>query len=112
MAVVKCVFCGKEQEDYKGSYLLKNDGSVLYFSSSKCLKNHIKLGRDKRKVRWTESFFKTREKRYKKAKESAEREVERRAKKAEREAEKAEKKAEKEVKMMSENKVKKKVSEK
>jgi len=63
MAVAKCAFCGKEQEDYKGVYYIKNDGTVLYFSSGKCLKNHLKLKRDKRKVRWTEAFHQTRQKR-------------------------------------------------
>ena len=67
MAVSKCVFCGKEQEDYKGFYFIKNDGSVNYYSSGKCFKNHVKLRRDKRKVRWTEAFHVTREKRKKKA---------------------------------------------
>ena len=43
MAVIKCTFCGIEQEDYKGTYYFRNDGTILYFSSSKCLKNHLKL---------------------------------------------------------------------
>ena len=74
MAIAKCVFCGKEQEDYRGTYLVKNDGTVLYFSSSKCMKNHLKLKRDKRKVRWTEAFHIAREKKYIRAKELAEKE--------------------------------------
>ena len=81
MALVKCVFCGKEQEDYKGTYLLKNDGSVNYYSSSKCMKNHLKLKRDKRKVRWAEAFHLTREKRRTKEKERAEKEKEKAAEK-------------------------------
>ena len=72
MAIAKCVFCGKEQEDYRGTYLMKNDGTVLYFSSSKCMKNHLKLKRDKRKVRWAEAFHVARKKRLDKAKEAAE----------------------------------------
>lgn len=72
MAMAKCVFCGKEQEDHRGTYLMKNDGTVLYFSSSKCMKNHLKLKRDKRKVRWTEAFHVARKKRLDKAKEAAE----------------------------------------
>jgi len=83
MAIVKCVFCGKEQEDYKGTYLLKNDGSVNYYSSSKCMKNHLKLKRDKRKVRWAEAFHITREKRKLKAKEREEKAKEKAAKKSE-----------------------------
>jgi len=65
MVKAKCIFSGKEQEDYKGVYLLKNDGSVNYYSSSKAIKNHLKLKRDKRKVRWAEAFHITREKRKK-----------------------------------------------
>jgi len=72
MVISKCVFCGIEQEDYKGVYYIKNDGSVLYFSSSKCLKNHMKLRRDRRKTRWTEAFHVQREKRYQRMKISEE----------------------------------------
>ena len=54
--MVKCVFCGKEESYHKGIYLIKNDGSMNYYCSGKCKKNAIKLGRDKRKVGWTESY--------------------------------------------------------
>ena len=54
--MVKCYFCGKEEESFMGIHLLKNDGSVAYFCSSKCRKNSIKLGRDARKVKWTDSY--------------------------------------------------------
>jgi len=91
MTIAKCVFCGKEQEDYKGTYFVKNDGSVLYFSSSKCLKNHLKLRRDKRRVRWTEAFHLQRKKRLDKVKEIAEKAKE----KGEREEKKVEEKTEK-----------------
>ena len=40
MAVGKCVFCGCEQEDHKGTYLIKNDGTINYYCSNKCEKNH------------------------------------------------------------------------
>ena len=69
MTIAKCVYCGKEQEDFKGMYYIKNDGNVMYFSSSKCWKGHLKLKRDKRKVRWTEAFHIAREKRYTRSKE-------------------------------------------
>lgn len=55
MAIAKCIFCGVEQEDFMGTYFIKNDGLVHYYCSSKCYKNHLKLHRDKKKVRWTES---------------------------------------------------------
>jgi large subunit ribosomal protein L24e len=72
----KCVFCGKEQEDFRGTYLIKNDGSMLFFSSSKCMKNHLKLKRDKRKVRWAEAFHLQRAKRLEKLKKLAEKDAE------------------------------------
>ena len=55
MAIAKCVFCGFEQEDFKGTYFIKNDGNVHYYCSGKCLKNNLHLRRDKKKARWTEA---------------------------------------------------------
>lgn len=75
MTIAKCVFCGKEEEDYKGVYLIKNEGSVNYYCSSKCKKNHVGLRRDRRKVRWTIAFHEQRKKRLEKAKEVAEKKV-------------------------------------
>jgi large subunit ribosomal protein L24e len=60
--MVKCSFCGKDEDSFKGVHLIKNDGSVIYFCSSKCKANQIKLKRDKRKIRWTEAFHEKREK--------------------------------------------------
>lgn len=54
--MVKCYFCGKEQHSFKGTSLIKNDGSVNYFCSKKCRLNSTKLKRDKRKLKWTSSF--------------------------------------------------------
>ncbi len=62
MSLAKCIFCGCEQEDFRGTYLIKNEGSVVYYCSSKCKKNHLKLGRDKRKIRWAEAFHEQRTK--------------------------------------------------
>jgi len=59
---MKCVFCGKDEKPFRGIHFIKNTGVVNYFCSSKCQKNSMKLGRDKRKVRWTEAFHLTREK--------------------------------------------------
>ena len=56
MALAKCVFCGCEQDDFMGTYLVRNDGGMIYYCSSKCRKNHLKLGRDKRRMKWTEAF--------------------------------------------------------
>ena len=54
--MVKCVFCGKEEHEFRGLHLMKNDGNIAYFCSSKCRKATLKLHRDKRKVKWTESY--------------------------------------------------------
>jgi len=59
--MVKCSFCGKEEYSFKGLHLIKNDGSIAYFCSSKCRFNALKLKRDKRKIRWT-AFFKNKRK--------------------------------------------------
>lgn len=63
MALAKCVYCGVEQEDYLGTYLIKNDGTNNYYCSSKCKKNHLKLGRDKRRMKWTSAFRESQHKR-------------------------------------------------
>lgn len=48
----KCSFCGRPIEPGTGLVLVKNDGSLLWFCSSKCRKNSIKLRRNPRKVKW------------------------------------------------------------
>ncbi len=100
--MVKCVFCGRDENSYKGVHLLKNDGSIDYFCSGKCRKNAIRLGRDKRKLKWTEAYLEAR------AKKAAE--VIRVQKKAEEKA--AEKLAEKPVQPKKEPVKKAKSSEK
>ena len=56
-----CAFCGREIEPGTGKmYVLKN-GTVLYFCSSKCQKNMIKLHRVPRRVRWTQAYRKEKE---------------------------------------------------
>jgi len=37
---------------------VKNDGSLLYFCSSKCRKSSVNMGRDARKLRWTKYYGK------------------------------------------------------
>ena len=56
MVIAKCTFCGKEQEDFMGVYLFKNDGSTNYYCGSKCHKSHLKLKRDRKRVSWTEAY--------------------------------------------------------
>ncbi len=54
--MVKCVFTGKEEHPFKGIHFIKNDGTVEYYSSSKALKNALKLKRDKRRLKWTAAY--------------------------------------------------------
>ena len=56
LKMVKCTFCGKNENSFKGVHLIKNDGEVSYLCSSKCRVNALKLKRDKRKILWTEAF--------------------------------------------------------
>lgn len=60
--MVKCVFCGKEEESFRGVHLIRNIGVVNYYCSNKCRKNALKLERDKRTLKWTEAFHITRDK--------------------------------------------------
>ncbi|MFH1328348.1 MAG: 50S ribosomal protein L24e [Candidatus Bathyarchaeota archaeon] len=48
-----CSFCGKEFQPGSGMMYVKNDGTILWFCSTKCRKNSLKLGRDSRKLKWT-----------------------------------------------------------
>jgi large subunit ribosomal protein L24e len=74
--MVKCVFCGKENDYFKGLHLVGNDGVVRYYCSSKCRKNALKLKRDKRKMKWTEAYHekvaKTKEREVKRAEDAQE----------------------------------------
>jgi large subunit ribosomal protein L24e len=49
---MKCSFCSKNIEPGKGKMFVKNDGTVLYFNSSKCEKNYF-MGRNAKKRKWT-----------------------------------------------------------
>lgn len=60
--MVKCVFCGREEHSFTGIHLIKNDGTIDYFCSSKCRKNTLKLKRDKRKLKWTAAHSEERQK--------------------------------------------------
>lgn len=56
--MTKCVFCGKEDAPFKGVHLLGNDGSTKFYCSSKCRRNALILGRDKRRQKWTAFYVK------------------------------------------------------
>lgn len=51
----RCSFCGGHVEPGTGLMLVKRDGMVTFFCSSKC-ERYTKLGRKPHRVRWTERF--------------------------------------------------------
>jgi len=59
MRKYRCSFCNKEIEPGTGILYVKLDGTKLYFCSSKCRKNMLKLKRDPRKLKWTGFYVKS-----------------------------------------------------
>ena len=51
--MAKCSFCGINIPIGKGKMFVKTDGKILYFCSSKCEKNMLKLKRKARNLKWT-----------------------------------------------------------
>jgi len=56
--LLKCSFCGKTIEPGTGIMYVKEDGTILYFCSSKCRKNMLILKRNPAKLKWTEKYKK------------------------------------------------------
>jgi len=54
----KCSFCGNTIEKGTGKMFVKKDGKLLYFCSSKCEKNMLKLRRKPIKTRWSRRYEK------------------------------------------------------
>ncbi len=50
--MVKCSFCNNELPKGTGKMYVKVSGQILYFCSSKCENNTIKLGRIPRDHKW------------------------------------------------------------
>lgn len=50
-----CSYCGSVIEPGSGVMFVKNDGTIIWFCSSKCLKN-FRLGRDPKKMPWTKLY--------------------------------------------------------
>lgn len=50
--MARCSFCGKELEKGTGMMYVENTGKILYFDSSKCERNMLKLKRKPQKVKW------------------------------------------------------------
>ncbi|RLI28705.1 50S ribosomal protein L24e [Candidatus Bathyarchaeota archaeon] len=53
-----CAFCGHEFPHGQGIMYVKTDGTILWYCSSKCKKNSLKLKRDSRKLKWTAYYGK------------------------------------------------------
>lgn len=102
---MECSFCGREIRRGLESIYVTSKGKMLYFCSSKCDKNLLKLGRSRRRTKWTKTYRKEKEARLKLLKEGVkpdkirelEKEMEKLEKKAESEIKGEEKPAEKEV---------------
>jgi large subunit ribosomal protein L24e len=47
-----CSFCGATLEPGTGKMFVRKDGTIYYFCSTKCQRNH-RLGRAPRRVPWT-----------------------------------------------------------
>lgn len=50
-----CGYCGNTIEPGNGLMFVRNDGTIIWFCSSKCFKN-FKLGRDPKKLPWTKLY--------------------------------------------------------
>ena len=55
---MKCTFCDTEIDKGTGKIFVKKDGKTLYFCSSKCEKNMLKLKHKPRKTKWSNHFVK------------------------------------------------------
>lgn len=53
---MNCSFCGCRIEKGTETIFVTKKGSPLYFCSSKCERNLLKLGRKPRNVRWTTAY--------------------------------------------------------
>ena len=58
LLVKPCSFCDRPVPKGSGTMYAKNDGSILWFCSSKCKKNALVLKRDPRKLKWTKKHVK------------------------------------------------------
>ena len=56
--MVKCTFCGDVLKKGTGKMYVQKDAKILYFCSSKCEKNMLKLKRKPITTRWTKRFEK------------------------------------------------------
>ncbi len=52
----RCTFCGSQIERGTGIMYVLNNGSVLWFCSSKCFK-YYKMKKDPKKLAWTNRYM-------------------------------------------------------
>lgn len=52
---MKCSFCNTTPPRGTGKYFVRKNGKVLFFCSTKCERNLLKLGRVGRELKWTEA---------------------------------------------------------
>jgi large subunit ribosomal protein L24e len=55
-----CSYCGNNIPAGTGLMYIKNDGTILWFCSSKCRKYMLKYRRDPKKFKWTSSYSRVR----------------------------------------------------
>ena len=60
--MAKCTFCGDVIKPATGKMYVQKDAKVLYFCSSKCEKNMLKLKRKPITTKWSKRFVKSGEK--------------------------------------------------
>ncbi|ABK76933.1 ribosomal protein L24E [Cenarchaeum symbiosum A] len=58
LIIKPCNFCNRPVAKGSGTMFAKNDGTVMWFCSSKCRKNMTVLKRDPRKFKWTGKYVK------------------------------------------------------
>jgi len=49
---MECSFCGEKIDKGEGKIFVKKTGGSFFYCSSKCEKNHLKLGREPKKTKW------------------------------------------------------------
>ena len=56
--MAKCTFCGEVMDRGTGKMYVQKDAKILYFCSSKCEKNLLKLGRKPITTKWSKRYVK------------------------------------------------------
>ena len=59
--MTSCSFCGREIQKGTGFMYVKKDATIFHFCAKKCEKNALKLGRSRRKTKWTVRYHQIKE---------------------------------------------------